>query len=135
MVFLVLLNIPVFALDDASLRNVDSIKNNVNNYLSQLPRLAKSILGDWKINIRYTDNNDTIDYGIVLEDGLVNQLTLSSLNDPDLEMEIMETVINNVQNSGNPRTAVRNALRNGDINYKTHGFISRLKFSLFLRFL
>ena len=123
-------------INQADLTNTQVLKTQANVQLNNLPGIARSLLGDSKINVEYTPvNGSVINYGITLDEGLVDNIQLTSLTNSNLDIYLSENALNQISNSANPRQEAKTLIRNRTIRYQAHGFVTRLKINMALRFL
>jgi len=96
---------------------------------TDLPRFAKGLFGNAKINLYITlEDGTTENYGIVTQNGVVTSLADEELNNPSLNVYTTESIVRNLIQSDNAVASLQEALNSGGITYRAVGLINKIRF-------
>ena len=110
------------------------IKQSYNESLGNLTDSYKSLIGDNRIAIRITgqDENIITSLGLVTVGGQLTEAVDGTLKNPTIEIEIKESAISKLQEAQDPIDVFNKAIANKDITVKGNGFINQLKVNVLL---
>jgi hypothetical protein len=113
--------------------NATFVKQAYNESLGDFPDAYKSLIGDNRIAIRITGENNTVtSLGLVTKNGQLVEASDGNLNNPTIEIEVKESALTELQNAEDPVDVFNKALDNKDISVKGNGFINQLKVNVLL---
>lgn len=93
------------------------LKDYYNKNIKYVPKIIKKTFGNENLNV-YIFMNDKSErlVGVVLRNGVINDLKVGGLGDPTMNAYVSEETINKIVDK---KLDIINALDNGDITYKS----------------
>lgn len=116
---------------DYALNNLDSIKNDYNNNLQNIPGFLKSLFGNEIIDLKITRTDGTVEQlSMVTKKGVIQNLTKDRLERYTLELNVSEDTINEIMESEDQITSIKDALDSEAIKYRSLAFGTRMKIGI-----
>lgn len=119
--------------------NLSEYESTVNQHTDELPGWIKDMVGGEDINI-YIDEGQEDAYNISIRmEGLkVQNITDSSLDNPDLEVWTSTDVIEKIIEAEDPVQEMKDAINNEEIEYQANGAWNKVKIffaNMFFKFI
>lgn len=106
------------------LTHFNELKDLINENIEKLPGILLTLFGDTRANVYV---GDFALVGIVSEDGLIAELQLDGISEPDLTVTISEKTLEQMVNK---EVTIEEALNTGLISYEAVGILNKAKFGL-----
>ena len=118
---------------------VDSLKDEYNSQIDEVPGFLKSIVGSQKINL-YVDSSingtaENMTFGLDMSNAVLSSVNEEGFEDTTLEVWIDDSNIQEISDSGNPLNTTSRLLKQDKIRYESHGIVNSFKISLASLFL
>ncbi|MFB6207760.1 MAG: hypothetical protein ABEJ69_00255 [Candidatus Nanohaloarchaea archaeon] len=112
-----------------SLDNIPAMQDEFNQNTDKLPGIARSLIGDQRINVEITrSEGEDVVLGVVTDGVKIAKINDTKVEDPTLEVSTSRATVTDILKSEKPAQTLRDKLRSGEIDYQVHGAFNKLKF-------
>ncbi len=115
--------------------NLDYAQKQFNNNTDQLPGVAKSLIGDQRINVYLNNSGTQEEIGIVMDGTEIDTTDTSRVENATLEVWVQSETIEEIATSQTPAEDLRQKINSGEIRYEVKGFVNQIKFGVLEMFL
>ena len=110
------------------LDNMDKVVNDYNQKFENIPRFAKTLFGNERINLAIImNNNSKKEFGLITKEGKVIEYSKKPLENPTIGITAPESVIDNIASSRNPSQEFSKAIKNKNIILEPKKFLTKIK--------
>lgn len=123
---ILMLVIPACALFEST--SLDQYVAKYNSHVDKAPSVLKTLLGSERVEIDIAQNNGSqLKVGLETNNGLVVQTMKGGIEDPTIQIQTREDVIDTIRSASDPITAFQKAKDAGNITITGNNFFSNLK--------
>lgn len=115
--------------------NLEHAKQQYNNNTDQLPGVAKSLIGDQRINIYLNDSGSQENVSVDMNGAEIDTVDTESIENSTLEVWVEREDIEEIAGSQKPVDDLRQKVNSEEIRYQAHGFVNQIKFGVLEMFL
>jgi len=123
---------------------LDSVKESFNNRTSELPGWLNPLIGKQRINTYIVSSADleavqqdkdanitpVMTLGVEMSGKTMERLRDGALSDPTIEVWVSRNDLKEAAESDTPVKTLRSKVQSGEIVYRVHGFINRLRIEI-----
>lgn len=115
---------------------IDYFKNDtaIDNALGRIPRAAKRIIYNMKINLNYTEAGETVSLYFIFKKGNLEEKGKGSIEGSNLDVFLTKQDVDDIVKAEDQRKELKNKLESGAV-YEAHGLFTKVKISLVKMFL
>ena len=102
--------------------------NDYNSNFENLPNLARTLLGNERINLTVNMNDNSIkQLGLITKNGKIISYSKKTLENPTVYVTLSEDTMNSISFSSNPSKDFANAIQNKDISIESKRTVTGIK--------
>lgn len=99
-----------------------------NSNFENLPNLARTLLGNERINLTVNMNDNSIkQLGLITKNGKIISHSKKTLENPTVYVTLSENTMNSISSSSNPSRDFANAIENKEINIESKRTLTGIK--------
>ena len=110
--------------------NTNQVVNDYNQKFENIPKFAKTLLGNERINLLINMNDGSKkELSFVTKEGKIISYEKKPLENPTMLITASESIIDSVSSSSNPSADFAKAIKNKSINIEPKKLKGKIKFS------
>jgi hypothetical protein len=106
----------------------DGVQRYNANYSDQVPGLVQSLVGDERVTVNVSADDENIVYGVVMDGMQIDRVEQGGLDNATLVVYTSTDTVETIATADNPRDRAVTALRQEEIRYETVGLFRTIKF-------